>query len=255
MRRKQTTGEVRADGEAGRPKACVMPEMNGGRKMNTKRNKQWMAVMAAGVLALTLGAGRAYADFIPSNNSDSLTIQITPNVDFGVNLTTSGAVMESGVGLSITAGLNTSQFLSDAATMVMLGDFNNQEVSVSAVGVDTWAVDTDETPSTDDVIVYALFSTTSKSARPSSAEFLEGTARHQVTGTPKFAGEPSGSEGNAGTDNSFEHYTMSASADMDNLAVAADRSLWLQLDMPSVTTVLTDQRIQVTLSADTGVTN
>ena len=223
--------------------------------MNTKQNKQWMAVMAAGVLALTLGAGRAYADAVPTNNSDSLSIQITPSVDFGVDLTTSGAVMESGTGLSVTAGLNTSQFLSDAATMALLGDFNNQEVSVSAVGLDTWTVDTDETGSADQVIVYALFSTTSKSARPTSTEFLEGTALHQVTGTAKFAGEPSGAENNGGGDNSFEHYAMSASADMDNLVLSAERSLWLQLDMPTSTTVTADQRIQITLSADTGVDN
>ncbi len=223
--------------------------------MNTKQNKQWMAVMAAGVLALTLGAGRAYADANPANNSDTITIKITPNVDFGLSLNVGPAVMENGVGLSVTAGLNTSQFLSDAATLDILGDFNNQEVSVLAAGLDTWGVDTDETGSQDQVIVYALFSATAKASRPSSAEFEEGTARHHVTGTAKFAGEASGTEGNVGTDNTFEHYTMSSSADMDNLAVSASRSLWLQLDMPTSTTVTADQRIQVTLSADTGVTN
>ncbi len=207
-------------------------------------------------MALVLASGAVWAD---DQDSDSLTITITPSVDFGVDLDT-GTTELDGTLLSVAKALtlNTTAFLTSPATMTILGDFNNQEVSVQAVGLDTWTVDTDENIGLDEVQVYALFTNTSRGEgdTPSEADFDQGSdGRHLVTGTPVFAGEVS--ENDLDDDNNYEYVGLAPGGiDMDNMQVGDKRHLWLRLDTPGTTSVSgTDQRIQITLTAESGVVN
>ncbi len=219
--------------------------------MNTTKVSRWMKTAVLGLMVLGLAAGQAMA---ADPDSDSLTIAITPTLDFGVQLDTAATQMEGSSDLTTSMLLNATSFMLTPATMTILGDFNDQEVSLTAQGLDGWTVDTDEIIGSNSVQVYALFAL-NKSTRPLELEFDEGTAQHLITGAAaKVAGEPSGSEGNSGTDNTFEIATgaMSSGADMDGMAVGTQRQLWLRVDTPSDTSVTGAQRIQVTLTAANG---
>ena len=107
-------------------------EMTQAGKQNERRTqmKRLMTkVLACAVGLFLLGAVNVWA---ADPDTDTLTIVITPSVDYGVDIDDSLAVMEDGVALTKTAGLNAEVFLSDPAKLTILGNFDNQEVSVSA---------------------------------------------------------------------------------------------------------------------------
>ena len=99
--------------------------------------------LKAMLLGATLGlvSGDAWADPDSSNDSDSLTISVTPNVDLGVNVDTGTAKWEGSADLTMTLATNATAYLASPATVTVLGTFNNQEVQVQGAALDTWALD------------------------------------------------------------------------------------------------------------------
>ena len=59
------------------------------------RSKQTIAALM-GLALLVTGAERAWATAVPTNDTDSLTITITPNIDRGVQIDTDNVVMDLG---------------------------------------------------------------------------------------------------------------------------------------------------------------
>jgi hypothetical protein len=225
----------------------------GGGEMTTTKKTWWKAALLLAALALAAGVGRSEA---ADPDTDALTITITPNVDYGVDLDTATAALEGVAGLVKTLDLGSTTFLVSPATMTITGNFNRQEVQLTAQGLDTWGVDTDELIGTDSAQVYGLFAV-DKTSRPLESEFEEGSASHLVTAlTAKLAGEPFGGEDNTGTDNLFEIATgaMTSGANMDNLVVGTQRQLWLRLDAPAISSSDENQRIQVIVTAVSGTT-
>ena len=220
--------------------------------MNMKRTA------LAALMGALCGVGQVWA---ADPNSDAFTIRITPSVDYGVDVDTATTQLAGdggplGLGSAHALSLNSTYYFVSPATVTVLGNFSNQEVSVSAAGLDTWLVDADEAIELNRVQLYALF-TTNKSSRPLETEFGSDAARHQVTGSAQFAGETSGSETNVRATNRYEiaNGDMTGGADMDGLSVSNLRQLWLRLDTPSETSVDTEQKVQVTVTAASGVTN
>jgi len=227
--------------------------------------KMMKAWMLGSLAMLVLGAGPAWADPVPENDKDSLTITILPSLDFGVDIDTATTQFGSvALGSAKTLTLGTTEYLTAPAAVTVLGNFMNQELSVAAAGLDTWTVDTDDVAEADKVQVYALFSTLDNSV-PTEAQFAQGgDYRHLVTGTPKWAGESLGSENNDTTDNVFEipsslpfsggtEAGVGGGSDMDRLQVGNIRQLYLRVDAPPISSVSAEQEIQVTLTADSGV--
>ena len=213
-------------------------------------------VLAMGSLALW-GAVDARADTNTGNDSDSLTITMTPSVDLGVDVDTATAVMEGGTDLSVSVALGATAYMTSPAAVTILGNFNNQEVELSAAGLDSWTVDEDEVAEKNKVQVYALFAV-AKASRPVELEFGQGEdGRHQVTGSAAKAGEPQGAEDDSDTDNQYEIAggDMLDGTSMDNLAVGTQKQLWIRVDAPPESDWDLAQQVQVTLTAVTGRLN
>jgi hypothetical protein len=141
--------------------------------------------------------------------------------------------------------------------VTILGNYNNQEVQLSAACLDSWAIDTDEIAKADKVQLYALFSV-NKASRPVELEFGQGAdRRHLVTSAVKVAGEAQGSEVDANTGNQFEiaaANAMTGGTSMDNLPVGAQKQLWMRVDAPPTSNSEDQQRLMVTLTAVNGKT-
>ncbi|PCI37695.1 MAG: hypothetical protein COB53_05795 [Elusimicrobia bacterium] len=103
---------------------------NGENKM-TKTNKVgW--TLAAALMALGCLGGNAWADAVPGNNSGSFIVRITPNIDLGVVVDTTGAAWIGSTDLSVTANLGGQERLGTPVTLAMQGDFSNQELILVA---------------------------------------------------------------------------------------------------------------------------
>lgn len=223
------------------------------------RVKGWKGLGLSAALVLGAVVGQAWADPNTSNDKDSLTITIQPNVDLGVNVdTTTTKFVAAGGDLTGTMAIGATDYLVSPASVTILGNFGNQEVELAAAGLDTWGIDGDESAEADKVQVYALFAV-NKTSRPVEAEFGQGAdARHLVTVGAKKAGELPADEDNDLTDNQFEiaDTSMTGGANVDGMAVDGSvKQLWLRLDAPSSTTSDENQRIVVTLTAINGRIN
>jgi hypothetical protein len=230
--------------------------------MTNKANKTGLGLLA-GLLAMAMATAAWGAD----QDSDSLTITVTPTVDIGVNVDTGTArfdVADSPGDLDITMALGATSYLVSPASVTILGSFNNQEVELQALALDSWAIDEDEVAEAEQVQIYALFAS-NKAAAPTEAQFgqavVAGEGRHLIVNTVgKVAGEPSGAgEDNGATpsDNTFEiaDGSMTGGANMDDLMVGNLRQLWLRVDAPPMSDTEDPQRLVITLTAKKGTTN
>jgi hypothetical protein len=197
------------------------------------------AVLLAAVLALPLLPVVGHADTNPLNDSDSVTLSITPIIDLGV------AIDTATVNLNFTMDMAATDFTVKPATLTVLGTYGPQEIDVAAANnsaVPVWTLDTDETPTQDELQLYMLFSVNRDSA-PLNAEFT-GT-KNLVTGATKRIGTFSGT----GADGNFENNVMLGGADMDNLSPTQERQMWLRIDTPPTTSTTQAQDIQLTFTA------
>lgn len=236
------------------------------RPSSTENRKGWkaggahrLAAFAVLVLLAALSPLGAFADPDPSNDSDALTISLTPAIDLGVDIDTSTVRFDASDTpgtLSLTLPLGATAYFISPATMTVLGNFNNQEVQLQAAGLDQWTVDGDEAANADALQVYALFAV-NKASRPVEGEFGADSARHLVTGAPATAGETQGSESNLRTSNRYEiaNGDMTDGADMDNLTVGTVRQLWLRADLPPFSSTEAQQRFVLTVTAVNGRTH
>ena len=118
-------------------------------------------------------------------DKDSLTITITPSVDYGVDIDTATAALVGSTDLTLTASLNQSIYMGTPATVDINGNFENQEVHLTAEGLDTWGVDNDDgSQETDFVQVYALFSNTSKLESSSASASIRTLSGEKLSCAP-----------------------------------------------------------------------
>ena len=212
--------------------------------MTTKRG--WLAAMAAGVL-WTLGAGGAWA---ADPDSGNFTVRITPNVDFGLTVDTSGSRWNAGTNLDVTLNLGTDELLAVPVKVTITGNFNNQEMTLSAAALDTWVLDTDEVDVADQMRLYGMFGRDAYASSPAPSQF-NGTTNLIVAGAGQ-AGQAQADEA-GDTLHKYELATAAAEyADADTLAVASIRRLWLRSRTPSTTTSAGQQRFTVTVTAVSG---
>ncbi len=215
--------------------------------MNTTKSVKWLGLAA---LALALGVSAAKADPNNANNTGTFTVRITPDVDLGVTVNTSGAAWAGSANLDVTVALSAESILGTGVLLTVAGDFNNQELLLSATNLDTWTLDADETPGTDSMRLYAMVGANQATA-PGSALFNGVT--NLLSGTPARAGQAQADEG-ADATHKYEFATGAGAvyADVDGMAVATARRLWLRANTPSATSTDEQARFTVTVTAVSG---
>jgi len=220
--------------------------------MNT-RLKTMKTMMTAAALAL-MTATFAYADANPANDSGSFTVRITPNVDLGVIVDTTGA---NWVGASttledLTSDLGTDTLLQAPVGIAMAGNFANQELTLSGAALNTWQLDTDEVDVEDQMRLYGMFGVSPVvSGSPIVGDF-SGTG-NLITGSVTRAGQAQADEG-GNTNHAYELLTGNAEyADVDGMSATATRKLWLRARTPSSTSTGGQASFTVTVTAVTGV--
>ena len=137
--------------------------------MTTKMKTVKTAMLTAALALMTATAARADAN--PANDSGSFTVRITPNVDLGVTVDTAGAAWVGSSDLDVTQDLGTDKVLSAPVSVAMAGNFNNQELTLTGVALNTWQLDTDEADAVDQLRLYALFAKPASVTTPIVGDF------------------------------------------------------------------------------------
>ena len=221
-----------------------------------KTTMKAMGLMLAMSLLALWGAQTVQA--APDTDTDYFTITVTPSVDLGVDVDTTNAKFVGGdtIGsMNLPLAVGGTAYMETPAVVRILGNYNKQEIQLKAECLDSWTIDSDFSAEEDKVQVYALFAE-SKGSTPSEAEFDEGLdARHMIQDTNKLAGAAQGNEGSTNVLSYFSYNPESKpawSAYMDDLAVNAQKELWLRVDAPPTSLSDDTQRIVVTLTAVNG---
>ena len=212
-------------------------------KMKTLMLLTAMALMTASV---------AKADSNPANDSGSFTVRITPNVDLGVIVDTTGSVWAGGTGLDVTSNLGTDTLLTTPIGIAMAGNFAKQELTLTGVALNTWTLNTDAVDAVDTLQLYAMFGVSPVvSGSPIAGNFAG--AGNLIKTAATRAGQVQGDEA-GNTNHVYELLTANAEyADVDDMLPTATRKLWLRSTTPSLTTTGGQQAFTVTVTAVTGV--
>ena len=244
-------------GEGGCSGGCVSYEVA---KKEVSAMKKWMAVVLTALMGLWGLVGKAWSDATPSNDSDALTITVTPNVDRGVDIST-GAV-----GLNLgTLDLNLSTFTVSPASVTILGNMasagpnTGQELNMSGVIAGGWGFDTTSpstfttTGDTNNLAVFALFSATTLVTAPSGDDFANATANAALNDASAGAVFDATRVGAANPTNGTRFEKQgTGNVDMDNLSPTSptvQSHLWFFLRLPDQTTTANAQDVTVTLTA------
>jgi len=219
-------------------------------KMNIKLKTVKMTVMATALALLT--AGTAHADANPANDTGGFTVRITPNVDLGVVVDTTGANWAgASTNLDLTSDLATDTLLDAPIGIAMAGNFANQELTLTGVALNTWVLDTDELDAVDEVRLYAMFGVSPlASGSPISANF--NGAGNLIRGGANRAGQPQADEG-GDTNHTYELATGNAEyADVDGMNASQVRKLWLRARTPNTSSTDGQAVFTVTVTAVSG---
>ena len=180
----------------------------------------------------------AYTDSVSTNNYTALTILITPNVDRGVEISSSNVNLDLG-----SVDMYTSTYTVRPATITILGTISTTELTLSAAISGGWSFDsTPLVAETDKLSTWALFSSIAITSAPSSSEFqiynstiASDTASQSATGvgdaSSRYEGGWNGS-------------------DMDSMAPGTKRHLWIKMQTPSATSITTQQTIVFDLAVE-----
>ena len=218
-------------------------------KNNTKK---YLATLVVGMLALgSLLVGEAKADANVANDTATIQITITPNVDRGVTIATQTVNMDLGL-----VDLNVSTQTVSPATVTIQGNLTNTELDLSAGISGGWTFEPTATSTTTDKLkTWVVFTATTTNATPAknnntfdnSNDFLSSTVA-EFSGTR--VGSSSGGGGNI--NNSFEDNSGNAFADMDALNPGALRHMWMYFTTPDLTTTSAAQLIRFYLTVKAG---
>jgi hypothetical protein len=214
-------------------------------------NMKLKTVMTAAMIAAaTMTATLAKADSNPANDSATFTVRITPNVDLGVTVDTTGAAWAGSSNLDVTAALATDTLLTVPVSIAMAGNFNNQELTLTGAALNTWLLDTDEIDVADQMGLYGMFGNNTSPTSPTTGEITGVT--NLITPTPTRAGQIQANEG-GDTGHVYELANAHSEAqDVDGRSASDTFKLWLRARTPSTTTDGGQMAFTVTVTAVTG---
>lgn len=217
-----------------------------------KHMKQFVAALAVGLLAVGgLLIGEAKADAIVANDTATIQITITPNVDRGVTIDTQTVNMVLGL-----IDLNTSTQTVNPATVTVQGNLTNTELDLSAGISGGWTFEPTATSTTTDKLkTWVVFTATTVFTTPAkNSNTFDDTNDFLASNTASFPGTRVGSSsgGSGNINNSFEDNSGNAFADMDALSPTSKRHMWMYFTTPDVTTTASDQLIRFYLTVKAG---
>lgn len=210
------------------------------------------AVLAIGTLTvMSLMVKDAKADANVANDTATIMITITPNVDRSVSIDTNNVAMDLGL-----VNLNASTQTVRPATVTIGGNLTNTELDLSAQISGGWGFEPTATSTTTDLLkVWAVFTATTVFTTPTkNNNTFDNTNDYlSATGT-SFPGTRVGSSSGGGgnINNSFEDNSGNAFADMDALNPNMKRHLWLYFVTPDVTSTAAAQQIRFYLTVKQG---
>ena len=216
--------------------------------MNDTKMTRWMVAAVAVLGLMSLGTAGAWA---LDPDTGVFTVRIMPNVDLGVTVDTTGAAWAGKADLDTDIDLNGEKLLGTGVKVTVAGNFQNQEFQLTGAALDTWALDANESVEQDKMRLYGKIGTDQGADLALTGDFTATT--DLITGTPTRAGQAQNDEG--GDNNHTYEFATGAGAryqDVDGMAVAQNRRLWLRANAPNTTTVDGQQRFTVTVTAVTG---
>jgi hypothetical protein len=232
----------------------------------------WKRTLAAALAVGMACVGRAWADSNPLDDADSLTLTVSPNVNYSVDIDTGNTTLGLG-----SVDLGQSTFTVRPATVTFGGNITvGHEADLSAAIAGGWnfnaagSVSTATAGGLNLINLYALFTSTNLAAAPSGATFGDPDGANvpetraaiapgaaAATFGPTRVGQ---SGGGAGTHTgNFEcNSGAPCTKDMDSIDTlsggtnSAKAHLWFFIRMPGSTSIGTQQSIQVTLTHTLG---
>jgi len=206
------------------------------------------------VLALGFALGLFVKTAHALSDTDSLTVTITPNAFYAVDIDTTGIVMNLG-----TVALSASTQTVLPATVTIQSTYAQTDLTlignITAPGGTPWTFDASSaTVNPNELAAWATFTSVSRSSAPiQESGYFSGTAPNVsdsdlISGTARYVGT------NGAVANLFEAGAADFGfKDMDALPADPDplaqSHLWLYFRMPSASSSSVAQNISVTLTA------
>jgi len=231
----------------------------GGKTMNSKsvvaEFTRRIAIGLVGVVVLGVGmmVEKAHAIAFSTNNATALTVRIRPNVDRGVEISSSGVSLDFGL-----VDLSASTKTVTNATVTIMGNVSTTELNMTSTitaftaGEKSWEFDDDPSNlEADRLASWVLFtSNTYSGGAPSDYEF--GVANATVTQVmAPLSGTGVRIGGSSGNGSRFEHEGGGATYDMDSMAPATRRGMWVRMRNPSTTSATGIQDVTFQLNVVT----
>jgi hypothetical protein len=209
-----------------------------------------MKRLAKVALLLTFGFGVAAVSHAAS--SDTLTVTITPNAFYSVDIDTLNVSLDLG-----TVNLGASTQTIQPATVTVLSTYLTTDLKLQGAITATsnaWSFDDDTTSTdTDKLAAWATFTSVARSSAPTqSADYFSGSQpgvsnSDVIDATAQFVGTANS------VNNLFENNSNFDAKDMDAMnpvpAASGTSLLWLYFRLPSATTGTNAQNISITIGA------
>ena len=206
--------------------------------------KKIAAVMAIGMMVVGgLKVSARAADANVLNDTATILVTITPNVDRGVTIDTMNVTLNLG---AVTLG-NSTQTV-QPSTVTITGSMSNTELDLNAQITGGWNFEpTAGASNTNGLKTWVVFTNTAQLTAPSKAgDLFDDTNDFLASATNNFADTRIG--GTAGNGAAFEDGVV----DMDALNPGMKRHMWMYFTTPSVTDTSSDQQIRFYLTVKQG---
>ena len=186
--------------------------------------------------------------------SDSLTVTITPNAFYAVDIDTANVSLNLG-----TLALSASTQTVHPSTVTIQSTYATTDLklqgAIASAGT-PWSFDTaTASEEADSLAAWATFTSVARSSAPAQGgDYFSGTSTSTAsTDLIDTQNRYVGSSVDDGTVNHFENNSDFDSKDMDDLAPhpapAAKSHLWLNFRLPNATTTNNAQNVTITLTA------
>ncbi len=206
----------------------------------------------ASKVALALAFGLGLSAVSHAASSDTLTVTITPNAFYSVDIDTANVSLNLG-----TVALGASTQTVQPATVTVLSTYLTTDLKLQGAitaASDPWSFDDVTTSSeADKVATWATFTSVQRSSAPAqTGDYFSGTQPAQnnsdvVSANAEFVGTANG------VNNLFENSSGPDNKDMDDMnpfpAASSQSHLWLFFRLPATTTSSNAQNISITIGA------